>query len=48
MTIFQTRIAKDAEGFAVNRADMLSLIEKLRALETRAELLSEKRRAVFD
>ena len=48
MTIFQTRIAKDAEGFAVNRADMLSLIEKLRALETRAESLSEKRRAVFD
>ena len=48
MTIFQTRIAKDAESFAVNRADMLSLIEKLRALETRAELLSEKRRAVFD
>ncbi len=48
MTIFQTRIAKDAESFAVNRADMLSLIEKLRALETRAESLSEKRRAVFD
>lgn len=48
MTVFRSRITEDSEGFSTNKTDMLNLISKMRALETRAQSLSEKRRAVFD
>jgi len=48
MTVFQSRITEDSQGFSTNKADMLNLISKMRVLETRTQSLSEKRRAVFD
>lgn len=48
MTEYQSRIDSAAPGFAQNRADMLALIDRMRALEARAAAKSEERRAVFD
>lgn len=41
-------ISAQSEGFEKNRGDMLTLVEKLRQLEARAEALSEKRRDRFE
>src|SRR5262249_54826296 len=48
MSAFQSRLDTGSESFAANRADMLALVDKLRAIESRAEALSEKRRARFE
>ena len=45
---FVSQIDTGSDAFAQNRADMLALIERLRALEARAVLLSEKRRSRFE
>ncbi len=47
MTVFQSRVATGSDEFKANRADMLSLIDKLEALNARAPALSEKRKARF-
>ncbi|PHR92840.1 MAG: acetyl-CoA carboxylase carboxyltransferase subunit [Robiginitomaculum sp.] len=48
MTVFQSKISSNSPAFAQNREDMLALVEKLRALESRAEAVSEKRRPRFE
>ncbi|MGF1454046.1 MAG: acyl-CoA carboxylase subunit beta [Alphaproteobacteria bacterium] len=48
MSHFRTRIAPASETFKKNRADMLGLVEKLRALNARAPALSERRKARFE
>lgn len=48
MTAFQSRISPTSEAFQVNRADMLALVARMRALESRAAAKSEERRPVFD
>ncbi len=48
MPVFQSKIHTDTAGFGQNRQDMLALVDKMRALENRAEALSEKRRARFE
>lgn len=48
MTVFPSRIQRQSAGFADNRAKMLWLVEKMRALESRAESKSEARRPTFD
>ncbi|WP_170559949.1 acyl-CoA carboxylase subunit beta [Ruegeria atlantica] len=41
---FVSQIVRDSEVFAKNRADMLALVDEMRALEARPIALSEKRR----
>ena len=48
MRQFDSRIDSQGPGFAQNRADMLALIDRMRALEARTVAKSEERRAVFD
>ena len=48
MTVFQSKVQTDSEGFHQNRTDMLALIDKMRGLETRAADKSEERRARFE
>lgn len=48
MPRFQSAIDPQCDAFADNRAAMLAAVETLRALEARAEALSEKRRARFE
>ncbi len=48
MKVFQSRVTTTSETFAANRADMAALVDKMRALEARAETKSETRRPVFD
>ena len=48
MNVFQSKLNTKSEAFAVNRADMLALVERMRAYESRAESLSEKRRDRFE
>lgn len=48
MSVFQSRLEPDSEGSARNRRDMLALVDRMRALEARAEAKSQQRRAVFD
>lgn len=45
---FQSRLNASSDEFATNRADMLALVERLRALEARAETASEKSRTRFE
>jgi len=45
---FQSHIDKNGAGFARNRADMLSLVSELRALEDRAVAASERSRDRFE
>jgi geranyl-CoA carboxylase beta subunit len=47
MTAFQTKVNTKADTFRSNRAEMLALVERLRAYEARAATLSEKRRDRF-
>lgn len=48
MTVLDSRLDTGSAEFAGNRADMLALVERMRALEARAAARSETRRAVFD
>jgi geranyl-CoA carboxylase beta subunit len=48
MNVFQSKLNTKSEAFAINRADMLALVERMRAYESRAESLSEKRRDRFE
>ncbi|MFT5007295.1 MAG: geranyl-CoA carboxylase beta subunit [Paracoccaceae bacterium] len=48
MSVFQSCIQVGSSGFADNWCDMLALVDKMRALEARAEALSEKRRDRFE
>ncbi|MBO9446873.1 carboxyl transferase domain-containing protein [Ruegeria sp. R14_0] len=41
---FVSQVVRDSETFAKNRADMLALVDQMRALEARPVALSEKRR----
>ncbi len=47
MTVFQSKISAHTDTYIKNRADMLELVETLRAIEARAAALSEKRRPRF-
>ena len=48
MIAFESRINTSSDQFAKNKDDLLKLVEKMRALEKRAEAKSELRRPVFD
>lgn len=48
MTAFRSRIETSSEAFTANRADMMHLVKKLRDLELRATMLSERRRPRFE
>ncbi|RBW62818.1 acyl-CoA carboxylase subunit beta [Ruegeria sp. A3M17] len=41
---FVSKVVRDSDAFAKNRADMLALVDEMRALEARPVALSEKRR----
>lgn len=41
---FVSKVVRDSDSFAKNRADMLALVDEMRALEARPVALSEKRR----
>ncbi len=47
MPVFKSRVATNTEAFRKNRAEMLALVDQLRALESRAVALSSKRNATF-
>jgi geranyl-CoA carboxylase beta subunit len=47
MPVFKSRVSTSSESFAKNRADMIALVDELRALEGRAFALSSKRNATF-
>ncbi len=48
MTVFSSRISTRSDGYQKNRADMLSLVGKLRDLNARAPALSAKRKDRFE
>jgi len=48
VSAFQSRIQPRSESFQTNRADMLALVDRMRAFEARARDKSEERRAVYD
>lgn len=48
MREFRSRVQVSAEDYQENRSAMLALIDELRAIEARAESLSEKRRPRFE
>lgn len=48
MALFQSKLNPDSESFRANRKDMLDLIGELREIESRASLLSERRRPRFE
>jgi geranyl-CoA carboxylase beta subunit len=48
MPVFRSRIDRSSEAYGKNRADMLSLIDELRALEARAVAVSDRRAATFE
>ncbi len=48
MPAFSSRVDTDSDTFARNRADMLALVEELRALENRAVAASRRRAATFE
>ncbi len=48
MTVFRSRINTASEDFTRNRADMLSLIERLQGLNAKGAVLSERRKPRFD
>ncbi len=45
---FRSKLATSGESYDANRAAMLALVERMRALEGRAAAKSEERRPVFD
>ena len=48
MTVFQSRISPASDAYQTNRAEMLALVDRMRALEARAAAKSDERRPVFD
>ena len=44
---FRSKISASSQSFIKNHRDMISLVEKLRSYEKRAEVLSEKRKDRF-
>ena len=48
MSAFVSRINTTSDQFAKNKEDLLKLVEKMRALEKRAEAKSELRRPIFN
>jgi geranyl-CoA carboxylase beta subunit len=48
MVAVTSQIDSGSEQFAANRASMLTFVERLRALETRAQKASSKRQATFE
>ena len=48
MSAFVSRINTTSDQFAKNKGDLLKLVEKMRALEKRAEAKSELRRPIFN
>jgi geranyl-CoA carboxylase beta subunit len=48
MTVFRSRVDPRGDAFAAHRAEMLALVDRLRAYEARAQALSEKRRDRFE
>jgi len=48
MPVFKSKIATGSEGFTKNRAEMLEMVDKLRALEQRAVDKSNQRLPVFE
>ncbi|MGW8369390.1 MAG: acyl-CoA carboxylase subunit beta [Gammaproteobacteria bacterium] len=47
MSVFESQLDKQTTAFEANRADMIALVDKLHAVASRADKLSEKRRARF-
>ena len=48
MPVFQSKSSTTSDKFIQNRKDMLAMVEELRALEARAEAVSNKRLPVFE
>ena len=48
MTLFNSKVNTNSEGFARNREDMLALVDQLNALNARGALISEKRKPRFE
>ena len=48
MPIFQSKISTTSDKFIENRKEMLAMVDELRALEARAETVSNKRLPVFE
>ena len=48
MPVFQSKISTTSDKFIENRKEMLALVDELRALEARAETVSNKRLPVFE
>ena len=48
MSVFKSRVDTGSEAYGANRAEMLALIEELRALEARAVEASMRRQATFE
>lgn len=48
MPVFQSKISPTSEKFIQNRKEMMAMVEELRALEARAETVSNKRLPVFE
>ena len=48
MSIFESKINQNSDIFAVNRKEMLALVDDLHELKKRAETFSERRRPRFD
>jgi geranyl-CoA carboxylase beta subunit len=48
MSIFNSKINTQSDGFINNRADMLALVDKLQGLNARGAAISEKRRPRFE
>ena len=48
MSVFASKLSTNADIFAANRQDMLALLDDYQEIRSRAEALSEKRRARFE
>ena len=48
MTVFNSKININAEGFTKNRQDMLALVDQLQELNARGAMISEKRKPRFE
>lgn len=48
MPVFKSKISTTSDKFIENRAEMLAMVDELRALEDRAEAVSNKRLPVFE
>jgi len=47
MRAYASKLNKNSESYATNRAEMLALVDELHALKDRAKQLSERRRPRF-